>query len=148
MPSAVRFHFPEMPYEREVTVLFPEWAQTVKSTWTWRTATSSFLFRADDVRIPAALEAKTILISGSVPERNKYRATRTDEKEKSFPVELPTGTAQRDRCSCCNADWRCDLQMSLRSQETRREKSVAVMNTPGLDANADEEQTLRCTTSV
>ena len=38
--------------------------------------------------------------------------------------------------------------MSLRSQETRKEKSVAAMNNPGLNVNADEEQTLRCMKSV
>ena len=42
--------------------------------------------------------------------------------------QLPIGTAQRDRCSCCNVDWRCDPQMSIRSQETRKEKSVAMKN--------------------
>ena len=30
MPSAVRFQVPEMPYEREVTVLFPEWAPDIE----------------------------------------------------------------------------------------------------------------------
>ena len=62
--------------------------------------------------------------------------------------QLPNGTAQRDRCSYCNVGWRCDPQMSLRSQETRKEKSVAAMNNPGLNVNADKEQTLRCMKSV
>ena len=62
--------------------------------------------------------------------------------------QLPNSAAQRDRCLYCNVDWRCDPQMSLRSLETRKEKSVAAMNNPGLNVNADEEQTLRCTKSV
>ena len=50
----------------------------------------------------------TVACTGIQLGGNKYRATRTDEKEKS----------------------------------------VAAMNNPGLNVNADEEQTLRCTKSV